>query len=300
MAIQEQEIKFKSKESPTIKKEATATKKTTPKKRVGLSAKFMSSDSKWSQLSMLIYGPPGSGKTYFAGTSVDVPSMREVLFIDNDGGTRTLMDNPRFPGIKIVRMYNYADYNPLTNWLIKGVGPSVDVFKEELGDPLQYKTIVIDNLKKLHEMILAHILETESFARFHKEIPVQTDYRLAIFWMDNILKTLSQHSMVNDVNIILTAHVQGITDENNVLLQRVPMIPGILSTSIPGDMPIVAYMSAEGSKKTIGLSKTAPTIQYTAYFDPFDRYTIVKSQTTKKLGSMVDPSMEKLYNLIKS
>lgn len=259
---------------------------------------FINTNSTWQDLSMLLYGPPGQGKTHLAGTAVEVEQMREVLFIDNDGGTRTLIGNPRFPGIQIIRPESYPDYNPIMNWLTGGRGPGVDVFYDNLGDPKKYKTVVVDNLGAWHNMIIQHILSTENFNRHHKDLPTQTDYRLAIAWIMQTLKLLRQYSQKAGVNIILTAHVTGITDSENNLLQRVPMIPGKLATTVPGDMPLVGYLVAEGAPVRIGARSNNASITYKAYFAPFDKYTVVKDQSTKKLGMLVDPSMSKIYNLV--
>ena len=42
------------------------------------------------KMNILIYGDPGAGKTYLAGTAQDVPSMANVHVFNIDGGIMTL------------------------------------------------------------------------------------------------------------------------------------------------------------------------------------------------------------------
>ncbi len=51
-------------------------------------------------LKLLVYGQPGSGKTYLAGTATKVPELSPVLFIDVEGGTKTL--TTYFPDAEIM------------------------------------------------------------------------------------------------------------------------------------------------------------------------------------------------------
>ena len=51
--------------------------KVTPEKVVG-------------RMKILIYGPQGVGKTYLAATAQDHPAMRDVLFLNVEGGLMTI------------------------------------------------------------------------------------------------------------------------------------------------------------------------------------------------------------------
>ena len=42
------------------------------------------------KMNILIYGDPGAGKTYLAGTAQDVPNMADVHVFNVDGGIMTL------------------------------------------------------------------------------------------------------------------------------------------------------------------------------------------------------------------
>lgn len=101
--------------------------------------------------SLFLYGPPGAGKTVFAGTAEDDARSAPVLFCDVEGGTMSI-DHRMREGRKVERFVisNYKrDINELYAF-----------FQDYDGhwDELPYKTLVIDSLSKLAERGLASIV----------------------------------------------------------------------------------------------------------------------------------------------
>lgn len=65
-------------------------------------------------LKAVFYGAQGTGKTELACSSIDVPSMGDVILIDAEGGDLTLQDNPR------IKNWEQIKRIPVTNFMTVG------------------------------------------------------------------------------------------------------------------------------------------------------------------------------------
>lgn len=57
---------------------------------------------------ILVYGQPGSGKTFFAGGALDVPGFKKGLYVDVEGSSVGVIKDPRWD---IIRLDKYPDAN---------------------------------------------------------------------------------------------------------------------------------------------------------------------------------------------
>lgn len=70
------------------------------------------SADKW--FKALFYAKHGIGKTELAGTSVDVPEMRDVLYLNVEGGDMTLTDSPRIQNADRIFSIEINDFATVT------------------------------------------------------------------------------------------------------------------------------------------------------------------------------------------
>lgn len=61
-------------------------------------------------IKVMVYGVPGSGKTYLAGTAVDVPEMQDVIFVSAESGTLTV------ESAEAIQNRAYVDEIPVNNF----------------------------------------------------------------------------------------------------------------------------------------------------------------------------------------
>lgn len=143
-------------------------------------------------INAMIYGPYGHGKTTFVGSADDVPSMRDVLFINADSGTMSLTDKRTMDFIDInnydqlARIFEYLvlhcyyrDQVPMNKEKLLEMereykatrvevedqtgepDPDRTWFVEQrlrsgkpLDEPYVYRTVILDSISELHKYLV--------------------------------------------------------------------------------------------------------------------------------------------------
>ena len=188
-------------------------------------------------LNLLIYGEPGVGKTYLAGTAEDDPRTSPVLFLDIEGGITTIRHRSKIDVPPPLR--NIKDIEKMYDKLYKSV----------TNGKLYYKTIVLDSLSELADVDMRSIME-EAWRRnpdkVDKDVPSQREWGKSRSHMRSIVRAFRDLPC----NIIITAHSATLQEEGQPT-KYMPGFSGKLRTEIPGFMDIVGYLYAENEQGVI-------------------------------------------------
>lgn len=195
--------------------------------RESLSVKPPSDVVEW--LNLLIYGEPGAGKTWLAGTAEDDARTSPVLFLDIEGGVTTIrhrggIDIP--PDVKNIR-----DIEVLYDRLYHAIKPDGTMY---------YKTIVIDSLSELTDVDMKSIMDAAYNTnpdKVDKDVPSQREWGKARSHMRKIVRAFRDLPC----NVIFTAQ-QATLQEEGQPTKYMPGFAGKLRTEIPGFMDIVGYL----------------------------------------------------------
>jgi hypothetical protein len=242
----------------------------------------MSTDDKWTSLPLMVYGGFGVGKTYFAGSAVQVPEMRPVLLIDNDGGSRTLVGKSQFKGIKIFRVYQFEAYNKIYA-LIE-------------ANPTAFRTVIIDNLNEAHGMAMRLEMERVCAKDPTREpdVPSQREYGIV---RAQIRKMLTFFNNLG-INLIVTNHADLVKDEVGGHTYIRPALAGKLNYEAPGLLGIVGYLTVERKRASLAAKKgdEDDDLVRVMQFQPHRRID-AKDQTDALGFSIENPTIPKVVQL---
>ncbi len=244
----------------------------------------------WTQITMMLFGSPGCGKTWLASSAAQVPEMQPVLLLDNDGGSRSIRGKDQFSDVTIWRINVFEAYN--------------QIYARIVEDPTKYKTIIVDNLGALYNKIME--MEMEEVCKGdpsrEPEVPSQREYMICRGIMRKLVTFFSELGELG-INIIFTSHVEMDKNELDKIKKIRPALAGKLAYEIPGDMPIVGYMTTEvsrGGTRSFGADKGKEVIPETTrkvLFQP--QNTIDAKDQSDTLGyEMIDPTMLKIASAI--
>jgi len=184
-------------------------------------------------ISVFIYGEPGAGKTFLAGTAQDHPDTSPVIIFDIEGGVTTLR---RRKDIDVIQIRSVKELEQKYNELAADTSG-------------HYKTVIVDSLTELQKLDMRDIME-EQYQRkpdtTDKDVPSQREWGKSGEHIRKIVRAFRDLPM----NSIFTALAALDKDEGGVVTFY-PDLPGKLRVHIPGFVSIVGYLSAIEEKGEI-------------------------------------------------
>lgn len=221
-------------------------------------------------LNLMIYGEPGAGKTFLAGTAQDHEDTSPVLVVDVEGGTTTLRNRP---DIDVKQVRRIKDLEQLYN----------DIAADTSD---YYKTIVIDSLTELQKLDMRDIMKDQYDKRPDTtdiDVPSQREWGKSGEHVRRIVRAFRDLP----VNTIITA-LATIDKDDNGTNTFYPDLPGKLRIHIPGFMDIVGYLyTAEEKDQLVRRLQVAKT-----------RRVIAKDRTAT-LGSVIEsPTIPLMWEMI--
>lgn len=235
----------------------------------------VNSGVKASKLNILIYADPGDGKTYLAGTALDVPSLGEVLFLDIDGGLAAVAHHG--DKIKHVSIGSSAEYEAAIKDL---AGP----------DKAKYGTVVVDSTTELSELELQAVAKAATEKGGRRDNPDQTelvDFKLR---SQKILRLLGLTKRLSQNIIFLAKAGREVPKDGNGL-----PIAGAKPTEIYPDLPKKVRAELIGMVDIVGfLHKEADGTHklYVENHGPIKGKSRIKGVS----GILTNPTMKDIFN----
>jgi hypothetical protein len=170
---------------------------------------------------MAIYGPPGVGKTTFAAGAAQSALGSPVLFLDAEGGIRSISHDQT---IEVIEVHDWAT-------LIK--------FNQELmktpPDQIPWKTIVLDNMSEFQAVSLRRIVAGNEMAQIQDWGRCTQDMLLLTRFYRDLAR-------VKGVSVILIAWETPDKDESTGIVKRDVGFTPSLARQFPGIVDIVGYL----------------------------------------------------------
>jgi AAA domain len=187
------------------------------------------------KIKALIYGEPGAGKTYLVGSAREVPEMQPILFIDIEGGIKTIRN--LWSDIDTVRVRD--EYNPQGK-LVKSGWERLLELKEELRKPNSYETLIVDSISELYNLALTDWMRNPirlSNRALDPDIPDERAWGKA---RSMVRRELTAYRDI-DKHVLFTA-LKEAKYQGEILINYIPSLPGKLAYEISGFMDEVLYI----------------------------------------------------------
>jgi len=220
---------------------------------------------------LMIYGESSVGKTTLAGSAVEVPEMRPVIFLDIEGGTLSLRD--KYPEVEKVRIDGWNDL--------------VDVYIDLKDNPTRYKTVVLDSVSELEEFGMEEIMnraikkaEDEGDER-DPDLPQIGEHGKSSNRMRKVIRRFRDLPM----NTVFTALERVDVDKKNRRTIK-PRLSPKLSSQVSGFLDVVLYMykkETEDEIRRVVLSEATDEV-------------IAKDRTNRLPQTIADPTMSAIYD----
>lgn len=193
-------------------------------------------------LKMLIYGKPGAGKTLFAAGAADHPELKDVLFINIEGGLLTINDKD-VDAAEIGK--NEAGEN--TNRTLEELESILwNILAKQKGFE-KYKTIVIDSVTELQARSLEDVVAESVKKKPDRKVDemTQNDYG-----KDSVrMRTLFRKLRDAPINLIVTALAKSVVDnpkaENAKVIEISPSLTAAVRESLMGYLDFVWYLYSD-------------------------------------------------------
>ena len=241
------------------------------------------------RIKMLVYGPPGIGKTTLAGTASTCEAMAPVLIISAEAGEMSISED--IPGlidtskISITRFTTLGELERLFEWLAT----------EDHG----FKTVVLDSISELE---VQTVQAWQAVLNPKEEgIPnLEKDKQMGFKIFGRATDTLRTHlRKFRDLpmHVIFTAHEKIPGDGDAVTPQRPSLMPKFCE-SVIGYVDILGYMKVVFPKVTEGEESTEePQGVRVLLVQPTDSRRAKDRSPGGKLGVGVrEPTMAKIWD----
>lgn len=224
-------------------------------------------------MNILMYGEPGVGKTYFAGTAADDPRLSPLLILDVEGGMMTLRDKQNIDVVKVRSMQEVEDvYNKLYHSIQNG--------------EIHYKTVAIDSLTELADLDMRKVMK-DAYQR--KPETVDLDVPSPREWgiVRNHIRLITRAFKDLPCHCVFTCSL-GVKQSENEPDKYQPGFAGKLVREVPGFADIVGYYKARTRGEDV-----------TRSLQVLGTDRVLAKDRTKVLGKMVEnPTLSTLWDTV--
>lgn len=164
------------------------------------------------------YGAAGSGKTSLAANAEDTDIGKPLVFIDAEGGTRSIAHRKN---IDIIELLSWSQLSDFTKSAI------------EDRDNFPWRTVVFDNLSEYLSLCVRH--------RRKGETTTQPEYQRITDDMLAFIRSWRDLSRLTNINVIFNIWDDDNKDELGMVRKVVAFTPS-LQKQFPGIVDIIGYI----------------------------------------------------------
>lgn len=253
---------------------------------------FIEDTSAAPSLTAFIYGHSKAGKTVLAASSAMVDEMCPVLMLDCGTGGDSIRGEKGFEKVDVVRILDFDGISEAHTWLSPGPKGKDALVKRG------YKTIIIDEVDKLHRKALIKVMERNLRGgdRHGKSRANMEDVWLEDFGeARGMVLGVFEHFLKFGTNLIGCSLVRIKEDDVDGREYRMPSLAGQLRDDIPSLMAVYVYLDVLAPTR----DQKDPIGKRIAYFTQtrnFKAGVWGPSRADRFGAEMIDPTMRKIYD----
>lgn len=265
-------------------------------------------------LKIFIYGDYGSGKTVLAAQSVDVPSMRDVLFINIESGIQSIIGSGAIENtdaIDIVpgegeSLQNFEQFVAIYKMLVSYCQARDDDDQERLDRMAKrygfdaekrYKTVVIDSLSELNQISLSRAFGENSndLLSFAGSDDTRRDYGRN---RESIIKTIRAFRNL-PMNVIATCGCEWDEDERKKV-GYMPRLTGKLSKEVQAYWDVIGFLKTSAVRNDEGkdTDDNAGQVLRRLWLQPIGKFDAKNRLSGQETTHLDDPTMGRLVALL--
>lgn len=251
-------------------------------------------------LKMLVYGQPGAGKTLLTGSSIDIPSMKDVFLINAEGGDMTLRDTDIIEHTEdfdwsVANVQSMSDVQNIIKVVTAHARAraekdwdKVKKINADMGIPedvdKKFRTIIIDSLTEIEQYNFEKLLGQEAN---RASGTLNFDSKTAEFkeYKQNhaIINLFTRH--FRDLPCHLLVICGEVYAENDDKMQKFgPKLTGKLVTSLPAYFDVVGRLEATENRAEKRLDRKL-------HVQPSNRWYAKNRRSCFKEPMMLNPTM---------
>jgi hypothetical protein len=193
----------------------------------------------------MFYGPPGVGKTLLCGSAWDVEPMRPIMYINIEGGHKTL--RKRYPQIKMVHIKPELDSRGRIR--VHAWDKLFALYEAIRTGKFPYRTYIIDNTTEAHKLAMLKAIDASikrSPARDRDpDVPEMHDWGKSSEMVRRMIRAFRDL----EAHVLFTAWDQTIKDESDGTTTVLPSLPGKLAHEVAGFLDFVGYMYVKEERR---------------------------------------------------
>ena len=207
------------------------------------------SESRTDRVNVFAYGPPGSGKSYFASTFPD------PFFIDTDQNTLTVKSRVADGEIPDFPILQTTDWRTVLEILTDPTNRLVNLFRGTKWDGYEPKSLVLDTLSTLEGYIFDEIIDQANTSAKVSQNTWNT--------LKRRMMAITRAAWNLPLNTVLLAHDQSGREKSADMGKKEagPMLTGQMVKQVPAQCDIFLYFEARANIGSMDyVAHTRPTL----------------------------------------
>lgn len=268
---------------------------------------------KWYKI--FLYAKYGHGKTVLSAQAVDIPRMRDVIFINVEGGTKSILGSEAVENHELIdfvpsegSIADFETFVAIHRMLLSYCQARDDNDTERLErmaakygfDPAKrYRTVIIDSLSELNSVSLSRAFgeKADDLLQVADSDDTRRDYGRNRQSMTKVLRAFRNLPM----HVIVTCGADWDKNENDRdrRPKYYPRLTGALAQEVQGYWDVVGFLYSPGREKSDDdeESENKPA-DSRLYLQPGKFWDAKNRLANRSVRHLDDPSMSKLISLI--